>query len=204
MMGDAGLWDTVSSTRWGTSTDGGKCHYHHYPVSRCSCMWLIHAVQPFWGAKTSESHQVFNYVRVCGIEQNTSFLCLTFLIYRWDSWTTKKARCGRIDAFELWCWRRLLGIYPGETIIVKDISTPVFIATLFTVARTWKQPRCPWADEWIVSYVHIHNGILLVCKKEHMWVGSNEVDEPRTCYTEWSKSERVRPIPYINVYIYGI
>ena len=144
----------------------------------------------------------FQLCQVCGVEQNTSFLCLTFLIYRCDSWTTKKARCGRIDVLELWCWRRLLGIYLEETIIVKDISTPVVIATLFTVARTWKQPRCPWADEWIVSYVHIHNGILLVCKKEHIWVGSNEVDEPRTCYTEWSKSERVKQIPYINVYIY--
>ena len=85
----------------------------------------------------------FQLCQVCGVEQNTSFLCLTFLIYRSDSWTTKKARPGRIDALELRCWRRLLGIYPEETIIVKDISTPVVIATLFTVARTWKQPRCP-------------------------------------------------------------
>ena len=64
MMGDAGLWDTVSFTRWDTSTDGGKCHYYHYHVSRCSCMWLIHAVQPFWDPRAMESHKVFNYVRV--------------------------------------------------------------------------------------------------------------------------------------------
>ena len=25
----------------------------------------------------------------------------------------------------------------------------MFIAALFTIARTWKQPRCPWTDEWI-------------------------------------------------------
>ena len=43
----------------------------------------------------------------------------------------------------------LLGIYLEETIIEKDTCTPVFIAALFRVARTWKQPRCPLTDEWI-------------------------------------------------------
>ena len=43
----------------------------------------------------------------------------------------------------------LLGIYPEETKIKKDTCTPVFTATLFTIARTWKQPRCPSTDEWI-------------------------------------------------------
>ena len=42
-----------------------------------------------------------------------------------------------------------LGIYPEETKIEKDTWTPVFIAALFTIARTWKQPRCPSTDEWI-------------------------------------------------------
>ena len=43
----------------------------------------------------------------------------------------------------------LLGIYPEETKIEKDTCTPMFIAALFTIARTWKQPRCPMTDEWI-------------------------------------------------------
>ena len=43
----------------------------------------------------------------------------------------------------------LLGIYPKETKTVKDTCTPMFIAALFTIARTWKQPRCPSTDEWI-------------------------------------------------------
>jgi len=37
----------------------------------------------------------------------------------------------------------LLGIYPGKTIIQKDACTTVFIGTLFTIAKTWKQPKCP-------------------------------------------------------------
>ena len=42
-----------------------------------------------------------------------------------------------------------LGIYPEETKIEKDTSIPLFTAALFTVARTWKQPRCPLTEEWI-------------------------------------------------------
>ena len=43
----------------------------------------------------------------------------------------------------------LLGIHTKETRIKRDMCTPVFTAALFTIARTWKQPRCPSADEWI-------------------------------------------------------
>ena len=55
----------------------------------------------------------------------------------------------------------LLGTYPEEPKIEKDTCIPLFIAALFTVGRTWKQPRCPSTDEWINKVVvHIHNGIL--------------------------------------------
>ena len=43
----------------------------------------------------------------------------------------------------------LRGVYSEETKIEKDICIPLFIAALFTIARTWKQPRCPSTDEWI-------------------------------------------------------
>ena len=41
----------------------------------------------------------------------------------------------------------LLGIYPEETKVEKDPCIPLFTAALFTIARTWKQPRCPLTDE---------------------------------------------------------
>ena len=46
---------------------------------------------------------------------------------------------------------RLLGIYPKEpkTLIWENISTPVFIATLFTITKIWKQSKCPSVNEWI-------------------------------------------------------
>ena len=43
----------------------------------------------------------------------------------------------------------LLGIHTEETKIERDTCTLMFIAALFITARTWKQPRCPSADEWI-------------------------------------------------------
>ena len=49
-----------------------------------------------------------------------------------------------------------LGIQPEENKIEKDICTPVFIAALFTIARTWKQPRYPSTDEWIRKLWYIY------------------------------------------------
>ena len=43
----------------------------------------------------------------------------------------------------------LLGIHTKETRIDRDMCIPMFIAALFIIARTWKQPRCPSADKWI-------------------------------------------------------
>ena len=50
----------------------------------------------------------------------------------------------------------LLGIHTEETRRERDTCTPVFIAAQFTIARTWKQPRCPSADEWIRKLWYIY------------------------------------------------
>ena len=59
-----------------------------------------------------------------------------------------------------------------------------------------------WIDK--EAMVHIHNEILLNYKKEHIWVSANEMDGHGAYYTEWSKSERKRQIPYINTYIWNL
>ena len=58
-------------------------------------------------------------------------------------------------------------------------------------------------DRWMGKevVVHIHNGILLGCKKKHIQLSSNEVDEPKAYYMEWSKSEREKQISFINIYM---
>ena len=50
----------------------------------------------------------------------------------------------------------LLGIYPDETKMDKDICTPVFTASVFTIARTWKQPRCSLTDGCIKKLWYIY------------------------------------------------
>ena len=52
----------------------------------------------------------------------------------------------------------LVGIYPKDlkTHIQKDICTPMFIAALFTVARRWKQLKCPTTDDWLEKLWYIY------------------------------------------------
>ena len=50
----------------------------------------------------------------------------------------------------------LLGIYPEETKVERDTCIPLFIAALFTIDRTWTQPRCPSTDEWVKKLWYIY------------------------------------------------
>ena len=68
----------------------------------------------------------------------------------------------------------LLGIYPEETKIEKHTCIPLFIAALFTTARTWKQPRC-LTGEWIKKLWYIYT-----MAYSHF----SQVAEPRAYYTE--------------------
>ena len=79
----------------------------------------------------------------------------------------------------------LLGIYPEKTIIQKDTCTPMFIAVLFTIARTWKQPKCPSTEElikkmWYIYTMEYYSAI----KRNGNWVICRDVDGPRDCHTE--------------------
>ena len=61
----------------------------------------------------------------------------------------------------------LLGIYLEKSITEKDTRTPMFIAALFTIARTWKKPGCPLTDEWIKMWnTHTMKYYLAIKKSE--------------------------------------
>ena len=64
----------------------------------------------------------------------------------------------------------LLGIYPEKTIIQKESCTIMFIAALFTIARMWKQPKCPSTDEWIKKMWHIYT------KEYYSAIKRNEIE----------------------------
>ena len=82
----------------------------------------------------------------------------------------------------------LLGIHTKETRTERDMWTPMFIAALFIIARTWKQPRCPSADEWMLYIytcccTYTQWSITQPLKRIHR-ISSNEVDETAADYTE--------------------
>ena len=77
------------------------------------------------------------------------------------------------------------------------------IVALFTIARIQKQPICPLTDEWMKKmwciYTMEHYSSMQRRKK---WVICSDVDGPKGCHTQWSKSERKIQILYINVCVY--
>ena len=79
----------------------------------------------------------------------------------------------------------VLDIYPEKTIIQKDTCTPMFIETLFPIARTWKQPKCPRTDECIKKMWYIYSmEYHIAIKKEQNWVICRHVDGPKVCHKE--------------------
>ena len=50
-----------------------------------------------------------------------------------------------------------MGIYLDKTFLGKDTCTQIFIAALFTIAKTWKQPKCPLTDDWIRKMWYIYS-----------------------------------------------
>ena len=78
-----------------------------------------------------------------------------------------------------------------KTISKKDICTPMFIAALFTIAKTWKQPKFPLTEEWIKKmwYICTMEYYSAIKKGWNNTICSN-MDGPRDYHTKWSKSEK--------------
>ena len=81
---------------------------------------------------------------------------------------------------------------PGHiTIIQKDTCIPMFIAALFTIAKTWKQPKCPSTDEWIKKMWHIYtmDYYSAIKKNEIMPYAATWMDLETTILSEVSQTK---------------
>ena len=112
-----------------------------------------------------------------------------------NTWSTGKFGLGVQNEAE----KRLIEFCQENTLVIAN--------TLFQQQHkrrlyTWTSPDgqhwnqidyIPWSWLWLRSWTtYCQNGILVSHKKDHIWVSSNEVDEPRIYYREWSKSESER------------
>ena len=72
----------------------------------------------------------------------------------------------------------LLGVYPEKNMIRKNTCTAVFIAALFTIAKTWEHPKCPLTEEWIKKmwYIHTMEYYSVIEKNETMPFAATWVD----------------------------
>ena len=98
----------------------------------------------------------------------------------------------------------LLGIHTEETRIKRDTYTPMFIAALFGIARTWKQPRCPSGDECIrkLWYIYTMESYLAIKKNTFESVLMRWMKLEPIIQSEVSQKEKYQYS--VLMHIYGI
>ena len=107
----------------------------------------------------------------------------------------------------IWSSNSTSGYYLKKTkaLIQKDLCTPMFIAALFTIAKIWKQHKCPSVDEWIKKMWYIYTmEYHLAIKKEWNLAVCNNVDGPWGQCARWNKSDKERQILYDLTYMWNL
>ena len=137
-------------------------------------------------------------------------MVLPVVMYRCESWTVKKAECRRIDAFELWCWKRLLRVpwtaRRSNQSILKEINSEYSLEGLMLEAETpllWPSDAKNWligkdhdggkhwwgeekgvTEEKMIEYHHQLNG-----HEFEQTLGDSEGQQSLACCSSWSCEE---------------
>ena len=100
----------------------------------------------------------------------------------------------------------LPGIYPNKTTVQKDTCTRMFKAALFTIAKTWKQPKCPWTDEWIKKmwYIYTMQCYSVIQNNKIINIIGSIMDKIRNSHIKCIKSKRERQISYDITYMWNL
>ena len=96
-----------------------------------------------------------------------------------------------------------MDIYPEKATILQDTFTPVFTVALFTISRTWKQPRCPSTNEWIkmVWYIYTMEYYSAIKRNEFESVLVKWMNPEHVIQSEVSQKEKKKY--HILMHIYG-
>ena len=98
----------------------------------------------------------------------------------------------------------VLGLYPKNPETPNNLCTPMCIASQFTTAKCWRQPKCPSVNKWIKKVAHLHNGILCSKKKKGAPTLCNGMDGSEEHYAKWNKSGGDRKIPNDPTYKWNL
>ena len=93
-----------------------------------------------------------------------------------------------------------LGIYLDKTLLKKDTCTHMFIAALFTIAKTWKQPKCPSTDDWIrkMWYIYTMEYYLAIKKNDIMPFAAMWMELETLILSEISQKDKYHMISLIS------
>ena len=98
----------------------------------------------------------------------------------------------------------LLGIHTEGIRTERDMCTPMFITALFIIARTWKQPRCPSAEEWIRKLCYIYTMEYYSSIKKNTFEPVQKRWMKLEPIIQCEVSQKEKPIQYINTYIWNL
>ena len=138
------------------------------------------------------------------------FWCVRYFVVHWCSHCGKQYGGFFKNRITMWPSNSILGYISKKkkkkTLIQKDICTPVFIAALFTIAKTWKQSKCPLTNEYIkkVWYIHTMGYYSAMKKKEWNFTICSNMDGFGRHYAKWNKSERERQILHDITYMWDL